>query len=327
MGWLIVRAVLAVTFAVAGLAKLASPSATRKSFVAFGVPDLVSAPTAVFLPLLELTVAGLLLVHRDGGNNDVGGARTCRRVHGSGARRAGSRREARMPLLRRAHLSASGGWHARAERAAWSSGVLRVRDGEGTRREHPSGARRRVGRAAWPRSVAAPVRARSTYHRLGAARRPERPPAHRASEALEASLRANASASAHQGEGRPVGSPAPDFLVWDEDETVYSLDDLRASGEPIVLTFIAPDCPGCRTVGPLLERAREAGTNVALITRGDRDPVPGALRQLDREVMAAYRAHVVPSAVVVDADGRIGSELARGADAVASLLAWAGSPV
>jgi hypothetical protein len=35
----------------------------------------------------------------------------------------------------------------------------------------------------------------------------------------------------------------------------------------------------------------------------------------------------VPCAVFVDADGRIGSELARGADAVASLLAWAGSPL
>jgi len=141
-------------------------------------------------------------------------------------------------------------------------------------------------------------------------------------EVLEASVlgRAMAPAPAGKVSGQPVGSPAPDFLVWDEDESVYSLADLLAPGEPVVLAFTDPECPGCRTIGPFLDRARAAGTQVALITRGDRGPLPGALRQLDREVMVAYRAHVVPSAVVVDADGRIASELARGADAVAELL-------
>jgi hypothetical protein len=37
-------------------------------------------------------------------------------------------------------------------------------------------------------------------------------------------------------------------------------------------------------------------------------------------VMAAYRAHAVPSAVIVNADGQIASELVMGADAVQTLL-------
>jgi hypothetical protein len=55
--------------------------------------------------------------------------------------------------------------------------------------------------------------------------------------------------------GQPLGSPAPDFLVRDEDESVYSLADLLAPGEPVVLAFTDPECPGCRTIGPFLDRA------------------------------------------------------------------------
>jgi len=323
MGWLIVRAVLAVTFAVSGVAKLASPLATRKSLVAFGVPDVVTAPAAVCLPLLELTVAGLLLltpaaavgawaalgliavftaavaaalVRGEKPECNCFGALTSRRA-GSGT------------LVRNGLLGLAAGACAIA--------------GPGESIPHAlagvsAGAVAAVVTLLLVLAALAIVSVQLVGQNGRLLARVE---------ALEASLSANTSGGAQQGEGPPIGSPAPDFLVWDEDETVYSLDDLRAPGQPIVLTFTDPDCPGCRRVGPLLERAREAGTKVALITRGDRDPVPGAFRQLDREVMAAYQTHVVPSAVVVDADGRIGSELARGADAVASLLAWAGSPL
>jgi hypothetical protein len=323
MGWLIVRAVLAATFAVSGVAKVASPSATRKSFVSFGVPDVVTAPAAVSLPLLEFMVAGLLLVTPTA---TVGAWAALGLVAVFTAAMVAALARGEKPECNCFGALSSQrvgvGTLARNALLGLAAGACAI-----------AGPGESIPRAFAGVSAGAVVAVAALLLTLGAltivsvqlvgqnGRLLARV------EALELSLSANVSGGAGQGEGPPVGSPAPDFLLWDEDETVYSLDDLRTPGESIVLAFTDPDCPGCRTVGPLLERAREAGTKVALITRGDREPVPGALRQLDREVMAAYRAHVVPSAVVVDGNGRIGSELARGADAVAGLLASAWSPV
>jgi uncharacterized membrane protein YphA (DoxX/SURF4 family) len=318
MSWLIVRVVLAATFGVAGAAKLASPARTRASFRSFGVPGAASGLAVVCVPLLELAAAGALLV--------------------TYAATAGAWVAFALVVVFSTAVAAA---LVRGKKPACScfGALSSKRAGPGTLVRNAllgaaaaacaiAGPGESVGRALGgvPASAIAAVGAllvglgALTAVSLQLMRQNGRLLARL--EVMEASVLGRAGAPAPAGEdgGQPVGSPAPDFLVWDEDESVYSLADLLAPGEPVVLAFTDPECPGCRTIGPLLDRARAAGTQVALITRGDRGPLPGALRQLDREVMVAYRAHVVPSAVVVDADGRIASELARGADAVAELL-------
>src|SRR5258708_33387427 len=58
---LLIRLLLAVVFAVAGLAKLADRAGSRQALVDFGVPALLAPPFGVLLPLAELAVAVALL--------------------------------------------------------------------------------------------------------------------------------------------------------------------------------------------------------------------------------------------------------------------------
>ena len=58
---LLTRIVLAIVFAVAGIAKLANPNGTRAMAKDFGVPEALTGIFAILLPIAELTCAFLLL--------------------------------------------------------------------------------------------------------------------------------------------------------------------------------------------------------------------------------------------------------------------------
>jgi len=52
---------LALVFAVAGLAKLADRAGSRQAVGEFGVPSALAAPLGILLPLAELAVAAALV--------------------------------------------------------------------------------------------------------------------------------------------------------------------------------------------------------------------------------------------------------------------------
>src|SRR5271154_4895845 len=58
---LVTRALLALMFGIAGVAKLADPAGSRKSMVDFGVPTALSRAFALLLPLVELACAIALI--------------------------------------------------------------------------------------------------------------------------------------------------------------------------------------------------------------------------------------------------------------------------
>src|SRR5688572_20946925 len=55
------RVLLAIVFAVAGLAKLADQPGTRQALIGFGLPARLAAPAGILLPLAELTVVLALI--------------------------------------------------------------------------------------------------------------------------------------------------------------------------------------------------------------------------------------------------------------------------
>lgn len=59
---LLVRLMLAVVLAVAGVAKLTDRVGSRRAVVDFGVPERFASPVALLLPLAELTAAVLLVL-------------------------------------------------------------------------------------------------------------------------------------------------------------------------------------------------------------------------------------------------------------------------
>jgi uncharacterized membrane protein YphA (DoxX/SURF4 family) len=58
---LVARLLLAMVFAVAGVAKLADREGSRQAIVDFGLPSALAAPFGLLLPLAELAVAATLL--------------------------------------------------------------------------------------------------------------------------------------------------------------------------------------------------------------------------------------------------------------------------
>jgi peroxiredoxin len=65
------------------------------------------------------------------------------------------------------------------------------------------------------------------------------------------------------------------------------------------------------------------GTTEANLQKGNGHRLTNVLLQREREVSDLYRANGTPSAVIVSADGTIGSALALGADAIRSLISHA----
>jgi peroxiredoxin len=154
-------------------------------------------------------------------------------------------------------------------------------------------------------------------------------------EALEEQLGvAPAAPSASQpATGLPVRTPAPSFELASLAGTLFTLDALRAPGKSVMLVFSDPGCGPCTALLPDLARWQNeyaATLTIALISRGTPEAnraklaehsLSHVLLQQDREVAQAYQAHGTPSAVVVRADGTVGSPLAAGAEAIAALVA------
>jgi len=130
----------------------------------------------------------------------------------------------------------------------------------------------------------------------------------------------------------PIGRVAPSVSLPDIDGKTVTLDDLRGAGRPVMLVFSDPGCGPCNALLPQLAAWQEqhAGTlTIALVSRGGADtnrrkgrdrPLKHVLIQADREVAEAYDAHGTPSAVLVNLDGRVASDLAHGSEAIAALV-------
>jgi peroxiredoxin len=132
--------------------------------------------------------------------------------------------------------------------------------------------------------------------------------------------------------GLPVGSPAPVFRLPDLHGNELGLEDFRAAGKAVLLVFSDPGCGPCQALMPDVarwQRSYDARLKIAVISRGtpEQNRPKGGKRKLrrvllqkDREVAGAYQSFGTPAAVLVDPDGRIGSPLAMGADAIADLV-------
>ena len=135
--------------------------------------------------------------------------------------------------------------------------------------------------------------------------------------------------------GLPVGTPAPTLSLPGLYGEVITLDSLRASGKPVLLLFSDPGCGPCMALLPEVGRwQREYAGKVTLAlisrdsveanrTKASEHGITQVLLQEDREIATAYQAYGTPSAVLIRADGSIGSPLAQGAEAIRVLVAQA----
>lgn len=129
----------------------------------------------------------------------------------------------------------------------------------------------------------------------------------------------------------PIGEPAPAFDLPDLNGAHKSLADFR--GRPVLLVFFNPGCGFCTQMAPALAELPVDGTggrpiplvittggasaNERLVAEFDlRAPV---LLQTATETATAYGASGTPMGYLIDADGKVASDLAVGADALLAL--------
>jgi len=135
-------------------------------------------------------------------------------------------------------------------------------------------------------------------------------------------------------EGLPVGALAPEFELTDSHGGTTTLEQLLARGVGVVLVFAHPGCDICAVLAGELprwqHRLRDRLT-FAVIANGDLTEtlawgrerglgeVPMLVQQ-GNEAALRYRVRGTPSAVLVDADGRIAEPVARGPIAIRELF-------
>jgi thiol-disulfide isomerase/thioredoxin len=123
-----------------------------------------------------------------------------------------------------------------------------------------------------------------------------------------------------------VGADAPDFTLTDEAGDRWTLDRLLAERRPVLLVFSQPSCGACHALLPDLDAWQmrlSSQLTVAVVDPGEAADGRGGYRILtDRggSVAAAYGVTATPSAVLIERNGRMGSEIARGASEISELV-------
>jgi methylamine dehydrogenase accessory protein MauD len=337
---LIARLVLAVVFVVAGISKLADREGSRQAIADFGVPTALAAPLGVLLPLAELVVAaslvpaatawwgavgalGLLLLFVVGISVNLARGRQpdCHCFGQLHSAPAGPKTLARNGVL--AGVAAFVVWQG-ADGAGpgplgWMGGlaatqlvafilvlaVLALLAGQWWFLVHLL---RQNGRLL--------VRVEALEERLGVDG--------------TAALSAN---GAQQSAGLPVGSEAPVFNLPGLRGETLTLESLRSAGKPILLLFTDPGCGPCTAMLPEIGRWQEEHSEkltTTLISRGEVEEnrakaqehgLTGVLLQEDWEVSDAYQVSGTPSAVLLTPEGKVGSAVVGGPEAIRSIVA------
>ena len=335
------QVLLVAIFAVAGGAKLLDRAGTRKAVVDFGAPERFAGPLALLLPIAELTVAGLLLARPTVVAGTIGALALL--VLFSGA----------IGLsLARGHApnchcfgqlgSAPASWKTLVRNVVLCglAAFVLVMNG----REPPFNAVAWISRLGGAEllalvvgvvaallltvGVSAFLTLLRSYGRVLV--RLERVEA-----ALEAAgIRLPRDVEVPELGLRP-GTPAPAFAATDDAGRAVSLEHLLAPGVPVLLLFMSAQCGPCKDLFPIAaewQRAHADKLAIVVAIDGRLQEVRAAtdefnlrsvLVDTDTTVYRAYQGSGTPSAVLINADGTIGSWVAPGRDLIDRLVTQA----
>jgi uncharacterized membrane protein YphA (DoxX/SURF4 family) len=333
---LLARLVLSVTFIAAGGGKLSSREATRTAVADFGVAQRLVRPASVALPLTEVALGGLLLFAPTGrwAAGAAGVLLALLSVAVARSVRAGKRPECNcfgklggstvgpQTLLRNFVLLALSVFGTgRAETISHllaSTSTLRAT-------AYVVVTVLVAGQAWLVRQLA---RQNRTLLRQVGALKADQHVGHHADHG-----------TGHHWGGRlpglPVGVPAPDFELAEPGAGRWSRDDLLVAGAArgarnLALVFVKPGCEACDHLVRRMAGARpSADRAIVLLAFAGAVELAASLANSgteitvlegDDRVAAAFGVIGAPSAVLIDLEGRVTSDLVTGEDAVADLL-------
>jgi uncharacterized membrane protein YphA (DoxX/SURF4 family)/thiol-disulfide isomerase/thioredoxin len=330
---LALRLGLAIVFGTAGLAKLLDRSGTRQTLVSFGAPEPLGRVGAVALPVAELAVAGALLVSGSARWGALAALGLLIVFIGGIANALAHGRSPDCHCFGQLH-SAPASWRTIGRNVVLALVAAVVAVAGSHEGELGVGfaevvtitvvAAVVVVLAVLPRahsSLPEPLRARIQADR-------------RLTALARAASRVGlvGKGARRPAQGLPVGESAPEFQLQNLENEPVTLRELQKPHKPTLLIFSDPGCRPCLELLPEIARWQKENDNrlrIAVITNGPHSAnraengpytVKDVLVQHDREVQSAYAVRDTPSAVLVMADGSIGSPAAVGAEAIAALV-------
>jgi thiol-disulfide isomerase/thioredoxin len=335
------RLLLAGVFALASVTKLGDLRGSRAAVAGFGVPERFASTLGTLLPVAELAIAVALLPAGSAREGALGAgvllvvfvaaiARSMARgeapdCHCFGqlhSEPAGRRTLARnLVLAAVATFVAAGGWsNAGPSAIAW---IGRLGD---------------PGTVALAAGLAIAGLAAFTAWALLAVLRQNGRLLLRIDE-LEARLDPSARRAPDLPHlGLPLGDPAPAFSLAGLYGESVTLESLISADTPVLLLFTDPLCGPCNALMPQIatwQRELAGELTIAVLTSGSPHDNRAKVREhgvvsvwLDDgfTVYNAYRATGTPSAVLIDGQGRVASDVAGGAAAISELVARAARP-
>jgi methylamine dehydrogenase accessory protein MauD len=136
------------------------------------------------------------------------------------------------------------------------------------------------------------------------------------------------------GAGLPVGNRAPAFELDAVAGKPVTLDQLLKPRKPILFLFANPHCGPCEALLPEVAEWQRGYADVfstVVISEGSRKEnrtkvakhgLETILLQRKQEIAELYQAWGTPAALFVNSDGVIATRVAQGADAIRSLVDW-----
>jgi thiol-disulfide isomerase/thioredoxin len=333
------RLVLAGVFAVAGVAKLVDRKGTRKAAVDFGAPNRIAGALAIAIPLAELAVAGLLLPASTAVYGALGAVALLTLFTVAIAISVARGRAPDCHCFGQLH-SAPAGWRTLARNGVLLGiGLVAL---AGSVAEEPKSAVAWIGELSDSElallavgATAAAVIAVGGAAFLSLMRsygqvltRLERVEAALSTAGLDLEEAMEADRI-----GLEPGTAAPTFWAKSLRGESVSRDSLTESGLPSLLLFTSPHCGPCQALLPVVaewQHEHAGALNVVIASDGTNEEIETETRELglehvitdaDRQLYAAFQANGTPSAVLVAANGTIGSWVASGREWIEQLVA------
>lgn len=132
--------------------------------------------------------------------------------------------------------------------------------------------------------------------------------------------------------GLPIGAVVADFELPDINGRTISLDYIRSAGKPTLFFYVSPSCSPCKALVPEFETWQRdladklqiiflsSGTADENLDKFGGESEKTILLQKHREVAELLKAQWTPTAVLMDANGRIASHAAAGDSAIRELI-------
>jgi len=330
---LLVRILLAGIFALAGVAKFIDLKGSEKAFQDFGVPKSLAMPGAVALSVAEIAIAALLLFVETSWFGAVaalallllfigqmiyqlarGNAPDCHcfgQLH--------SEPVSPISILRNVLFAVPAGYL-----------VFSGRAGQGVGFSDP---RLDVMQLLFGVTIVSLLMAAIFYLRTISAKQDN---ILKQIEVMELVARDGGSVEreelSHPHEGLPIGAVVPDLTMQDLTGANVSLADVRADGLPVLFMFVSSTCSPCKSLVPEFEQWQQelkGKVRFVFVSSGklsdNADKFGDELsKHLIVEETRAFadlmKAKWTPTAILMDANGRVASHASAGDTAIRTLV-------